>query len=497
MSGYNSDLPIPTYEEALAVPSRAASDYGGGGGGGGGDAAEENEALLAHQSASASAPWRRSGSSGSGGGGSSGGGGGSGGGGSGWGRMDGYRPPTVESVRSSIESSFLDEFASLSSARSSAENLQREAVRLDVLDADGRRREDGGHGWGRAGEDGGRGLLRLSFSKRFSLVRSSLSAMSFLGRNPFRGLGLPRLPTGPCCARLDGAAMVAVYRLLAVLFALLVAYVLLATDAFSFRGALGADYLGPFDPDSVRNFTRREVHKARIRHWLDYLSSFDHLAGTEGDYVLAKYVQGQLASFGLHSERMRYDVYLNYPKPGGRRVWMAQPRWEAALEETADAADGGKTKKHGHRRRQNTMVFHGYSKSGTASGPVVFANYGSRDDFAALRALGINVSGAVVLMREGGTQPNRGLKVKAAQDHGAVGALLFPDRATEGWDWPDSAVQRGHVALSSWVVGDVLSPGLPAVPGSHQVPKANNKGLVNIPSLPLVTPHPPPLSLPR
>ena len=338
-----------------------------------------------------------------------------------------------------------------------------------------------------------RGLLRLSLSKRFSSVRSSLSAISFLGRNPFRGLRsrLPRLPAavgraGPCCARLDGAAMVAVYRLLAVLFALLVAYVLLATDVFSFRAALGSDYLGPFDPESVRNFAHREVDKARVRHWLDYLSSFDHLAGTEGDYVLAKYVQGQLASFGLRSERMRYDVYLNYPKPGGRRVWIAKPHWEAALEEPADAAGASGDAKKDHRR-QNTMVFHGYSKSGSASGPVVFANYGSRDDFAALQAAGIHVGGAVVLMREGGTQPSRGLKVKAAQDRGAVGALLFADRATEGWDWPESAVQRGHVALSSWVVGDVLSPGLPAIPGSHQVPKANNKGLVNIPSLPLVT----------
>ncbi|KAF8541049.1 hypothetical protein BDD12DRAFT_728731 [Trichophaea hybrida] len=413
------DLPIPTYEEATS--SRAASDYGA-----------ENDTLLQQQATSSS---RRHG------------------------RNDGYRPPTVESVRSSIESSFLEEFAS---PRSSAESLQREMIQMEVM--------EGGDVEG--GSNRGSGYLRLSFSKRFSSISSSLSAIS-LPRNPFRGIRF-RIPSVPCCANLDSGAMVPIYRLLAVLFALIVVYILLANDAFNFRGTMGSDYLGPFDPESVRTFAQKEIDKGKIRHWLDYISSFDHMAGTEGDYVLAKYVQGEFSSFGLRTQRMRYDVYLNYPQKGGRRVWMDEPKWEAVLEEPVV------NKKH-----QNTLVFHGHSKSGSAKGPIIYANYGSREDFKALESQGVNVKGAIVLMREGGTQKDRGLKIKAAEDKGAVGALLFTDPKTEGWDWPDSAVQRGDVGLMSWVVGDVLTPDTPAIPESHQVSKVNNKGLVNIPSLPL------------
>jgi hypothetical protein len=411
------DLPIPSYEEATS--SRAASDFGA-----------EDDALLQQQQQTSSS--RRHG-------------------------RDGYRPPTVESVRSSIESSFLEEFAS---PRSSAESLQREMIQMEVMEGEV---DDSRRGSG----------LRMSFSKRFSSISSSLSAIS-LPRNPFRGIRF-RFPSVSCFANMQSGAMVPIYRLLAVLFALIVVYILLATDAFSFRGTMGSDYLGPFDPDSVRNFAGREIDKGKIRHWLEYISSFDHMAGTEGDYVLGKYVQGQFSSFGLKTQRMQYDVYLNYPKTGGRRVWMDEPKWEAALEEPVV------DKKH-----QNTLVFHGHSKSGTAKGPIIYANYGSREDFKTLESQGINVKGAIVLMREGGTQKDRGLKVKAAEDKGAVGALLFTDPKTEGWDWPGSAVQRGDVGLMSWVVGDVLTPGTPSIPDAHQVSKVNNKGLVNIPSLPLV-----------
>lgn len=383
-------------------------------------------------------------------------------------RRDGYQPPTVESARSSVESSFLEEFAS--SPRSSAESLQREMIQMEVMDGDV-------DGVGR--RPGGR--LRQEFTKRFSSISSSLSAMS-LPRNPFRGMNLfggvrfPRIhiPEVPCFSRLGGEAMVPIYRILAVLAALIVVYVLLATDTFSFSRPV-AEYTGPFDPESVRRYAEQGIDRGKIRHWLEYVSSFDHMAGTEGDLVLAKYVQGQFASFGLRTERMEYDVYLNYPKPGGRRVWMEKPKWEAVLEEP------NVDKKH-----ENTAVFHGHSKSGKAKGPVVFANFGTREDFKMLETEGISVKGAIVLIREGGPQPDRGLKIKAAQDKGAVGALLFSDPAVSGWDGPEDAVQRGSVSLSNWVMGDVLTPGWASLSDAKRIPTSESAGLLKIPSLPLV-----------
>lgn len=426
------NLPIPAYEEVVGSASRAASEYGGL------EGEMSESAGLLQQSSSASGP------SGT--------------------RADGYRPPTVESARSSMESSFLEEFAS---ARSSAESLVREMIQMEVMDGD-------------AAERGGvRGGLRMSFTKTFSSITSAWSVP-----NPFRGMRcrLPAVPSIPCCANVDSAAMVPVYRLLAVAAVLIAVYALLATDALNFRTA-GSEYLGPFDPESVRSYAEHGIEKERIERWLEYISSFDHMAGTEGDYVLANYVQGEFSSFGLKTQRMQYDVYLNYPKPGGRRVWMDEPKWEAELEEPTP-----KGSPQDKRPPENTLVFHGHSKSGTVKGPVVYANYGSKADFEQLQSQGISVKGAVVLMRYGGTQSDTAWKILRAEQHGAVGALLFVDPKTEGWDWPENAVQRGTVSLKCLVVGDVLTPGWPSLPGTERISKEHNPGLLNIPSLPLVCP---------
>jgi hypothetical protein len=426
-------LPIPTYEEATS--SRATSDFG--------DNDVEASRLLPQSSSSAASSSSSAERV----------------------RRDGYRAPTVESVRSSVESSFLEEFAS---PRSSAESLQREMIQMEVMDAGMMGGEDGSGG-------GGRGGLRQSFSKRFISISSSLSAIS-LPRNPFRGIKLrmPKIPPLPCVANVDTSTMMSIYRLFAVLIGVVIVYMLIATDFFNFTKSGASEYMGPFEPETVRLFADKTIDKDRIRHWLEYISSFDHVAGTEGDYVLANYVEGQFKAFGFTTQKVQYDVYLNYPAPGGRRVWMDDPKWEAQLEEPSV------DKKH-----ENTLVFHGHSKSGTAKGPLIYANYGAREDFKYLESLGVSVKGAIVLMRYGGSQTDRALKIKAAELAGAAGALLFSDPKVEGWDWPDTAVQRGSVSLMSWVVGDVLTPGYPSYPGGKRVPKENNPGLVNIPSLPL------------
>ena len=48
-----------------------------------------------------------------------------------------------------------------------------------------------------------------------------------------------------------------------------------------------------------------------------------------------------------------------------------------------------------------------------------------REDFARLRAAGVDVTGKIVLVRYGGNF--RGLKVKAAQEAGAVGVIIYSD----------------------------------------------------------------------
>lgn len=243
-----TDPPIPSYEDAIA--SRAPSDVG--------DAtAAETSQLLPQRS-----------------------------------NARGYRQPTVESERSSLDSSFLEDYAS------SRGSLQREIIQMDVLepgeseaDAPGARRRPPGR-------------LRQNISKRLSSITMSLSGISLPDSwrvNPLRWLALFRLPDIPCFR----SGLIPIYRFLGVVFGLIVIYTLLATDAVSLTGTGGpAAGLINFDPEVVRQYAKDTLEQGKIEHYLEYLSSFDHVAGTQGDLVLAKWVEGEFKNFGLESVTM-------------------------------------------------------------------------------------------------------------------------------------------------------------------------------------------------
>lgn len=145
--------------------------------------------------------------------------------------------------------------------------------------------------------------------------------------------------------------------------------------------------------------------------------------------------------------------------------------------------------------RQQTGSFHGFSASGNVTGPLIYANYGHKNDFRKLKDAGVDVKGAVVLMRYYGTQSDRSMKVRTAEEAGAAGVLIYSDPADDGsqrgdvWPlgrWrPEDSVQRGTVALTSWIAGDPLTPGLPSTKDAKRMPKDKNPALPRIPSLPL------------
>jgi N-acetylated-alpha-linked acidic dipeptidase len=188
---------------------------------------------------------------------------------------------------------------------------------------------------------------------------------------------------------------------------------------------------------------------------------------------------------------LRYYAYLNYPKAGGRRVAIIDPpefAWEAKLEEDPVYPDAG-------RSRANTPVFHGHSRAGNVTGPLIYVNYGSRAEYKRFYDSGIDINGTIALVRYYGTQEDRALKIKAAEEWGVKGVLMYSDPKDDGFvqgkAWPDGpwrpadGVQRGAVSLMSWIVGDVLTPGWASTSDAKRISKDNNPGLVNIPSLPL------------
>ncbi|HMK23944.1 MAG TPA: M28 family metallopeptidase, partial [Terriglobales bacterium] len=143
-----------------------------------------------------------------------------------------------------------------------------------------------------------------------------------------------------------------------------------------------------------------------------------------------------------------------------------------------------------------TIPFNGMSPSGDVEAEVVYANYGSPDDFEKLAQMKIDVRGKIVLVRYG--QNFRGVKTFVAQERGAAGVIIYSDPADDGWKrgdkypqgpWrPDTGAQRGSVGYMFQFAGDPTSPGvasLPSLPDDKRTPPEKSAQLPKIPTTPL------------
>lgn len=220
------------------------------------------------------------------------------------------------------------------------------------------------------------------------------------------------------------------------------------------------------------------------REHLRRLTAEPHVAGTKEDYATAIYVRDQIRSYGIASELKEYEVLLPYPKQPGI-VELIRPRREMlSAKEPAIAED---------RTSSNPKIiplFNGYSPSGDVTAPLVYVNYGLPPDYEALKKLGVDVKGKIAIARYGNSF--RGVKAKVAEDHGALGLIIYSDPADDGYmkgdvypkgPWrPAGSAQRGSVQFSFQAPGDPLTPGRPSVPG---VPRLKMEEVTNLPRIPV------------
>jgi len=223
---------------------------------------------------------------------------------------------------------------------------------------------------------------------------------------------------------------------------------------------------------------------------LRILTQAPHMAGTIEDKATADYVAQKFRDAGLDTGIVEYKVWINYPA-------------EISVDLTAPAgvAMHGPTREHvegdpydGDSRV--VMPFNGMSPSGDVEADVVYANYGTPDDFDKLDKLKVDVRGKIVLVRYG--QNFRGVKVFVAQEHGAAGVIIYSDPADDGWKrgdkypdgpWrPDTGVQRGSVGYMFEFPGDPTTPGVasvPSLPASQRVSPQQSPQMPKIPATPL------------
>jgi N-acetylated-alpha-linked acidic dipeptidase len=185
-----------------------------------------------------------------------------------------------------------------------------------------------------------------------------------------------------------------------------------------------------------------------------------------------------------------YYPLLNYPLERKLQILddSGSVLWNADVEERAE--DGDESGKYAHA----VGAWHGLSKGGDVTGEVIFASRGRPEDFEKLAKAGIDPAGKIALIQYGGQF--RGLKVKAAQEAGCVGALIYSDPRDDGTvtiengykPYPQgparnpTSVQRGSVQFLSMYPGDPTTPGYPSYPNAT---RQSSKSLPSIPSLPI------------
>ncbi|GME66630.1 unnamed protein product [[Candida] boidinii] len=226
------------------------------------------------------------------------------------------------------------------------------------------------------------------------------------------------------------------------------------------------------------------------RNWSYEYTKEPHLAGT--NYELVKFTQDKFKEYGLETSIKEYFVYLNFPKDNSLKLINTNNDtliYEPSLIEDQLIEDP--------TTRGDDLIasFHGYSANGNVTAEYVYVNYGTMEDFELLKSNGVDVSGKIVIARYG--KIYRGLKVKFAQENGAVGCLIYSDPGDDynitekdGFKtYPDgparnpSAIQRGSVLFLSYAPGDPTTPGYPSLENSER--QDPQDALPKIPSLPI------------
>jgi N-acetylated-alpha-linked acidic dipeptidase len=224
----------------------------------------------------------------------------------------------------------------------------------------------------------------------------------------------------------------------------------------------------------------------RIHLYMEHIASKPHQAGSPASKAVADYLVAQIKDWGLDVHVEDFEALMPYPT--SRALEMTSPvRFRAELKEPAILEDPG-TAEPGQLPSYNA-----YSATGDVTAPLVYVNYGLPEDYTELKREGVDVKGKIAIVRYGRSW--RGVKVKLAQENGAVGCLIYSDPHEDGFFQgdvypkgamrPEEGVQRGSVLDMALYPGDPLSPGWAAEPGAKRLSLAEAKSLLKIPVLPI------------
>src|SRR5258706_2572859 len=224
-----------------------------------------------------------------------------------------------------------------------------------------------------------------------------------------------------------------------------------------------------------------------LDQWMKRLSARPHHLGSAYGKSNAEYVRDLFKSWGYETQIETYSVL--FPTPRVRVLEMTAPtKYAARLAEVPlkEDATSGQT-------GEQLPVYNAWSPDGDVTAELVFVNYGIPDDYEQLERLGIDVKGKIVIAKYGASW--RGIKPKVAQEHGAIGCIIYSDPGGDGYFkgdvYPKGAfknkwgAQRGSVEDMPVYPGDPLTPGIGATADAKRVNRSEAANLLKIPVLPI------------
>ncbi|HXE78622.1 MAG TPA: transferrin receptor-like dimerization domain-containing protein [Rhodanobacter sp.] len=230
-----------------------------------------------------------------------------------------------------------------------------------------------------------------------------------------------------------------------------------------------------------------QLDPAELRGWMQRMSSQPNQVGAPYDKTNAEFMLAEFKKWGWDAHIETFNVL--YPTPKKIALELLGPRpYTAKLSEPPVAGDATSSIRDGVLPPYTI-----YGADGDVTAELVYVNYGMPDDYKDLERRGVSVRGKIAIARYGGGW--RGLKPKLAQEHGAIGCLIYSDPQQDGYGpgdtypkggWrPADGVQRGSVADMQQYPGDPLTPGYGSTAGAKRLALKDAKTLMKIPVLPI------------
>jgi len=228
------------------------------------------------------------------------------------------------------------------------------------------------------------------------------------------------------------------------------------------------------------------INRDSVRENMRRLSARPHHVGSAYDKDNAEWILSRFEEAGFDARIETFRVL--FPTPKERILELLEPTpFRAKLQEPPVPEDpsSGQT-------AEQLPTYNAYSVDGDVTAPLIYVNYGNREDYEQLDRFGISVRSTIVIARYGSGW--RGSKPKVAGERGAIGCIIYSDPNDDGYfhgdgypkgGWrPQEGVQRGSVMDTDYP-GDPLTPGVGATADAKRLSIREATTITKIPVLPI------------